>query len=166
MEKILVSACLLGQRVRYRGDGFAPAERLSRWHSEGRLMLLCPEVVAGLGVPRPAAEIVGGQGRAVLEREARVVTQAGADLTDVFIRGADAALALCRREGIRMAVMKARSPSCGNRQSYDGSFRGVRVSGEGVAAALLQREGIRVFNELELELAAEYLAQITSDCRR
>ncbi len=129
-------------------------------------MLLCPEVVAGLGVPRPAAEIVGGQGRAVLEREARVVTQAGADLTDVFIRGADAALALCRREGIRMAVMKARSPSCGNRQSYDGSFRGVRVSGEGVAAALLQREGIRVFNELELELAAEYLAQITSDCRR
>ncbi|RRJ83555.1 DUF523 domain-containing protein [Aestuariirhabdus litorea] len=162
VERVLVSACLLGQRVRYDGEGFEPGDLLLRWQGEGRTLALCPEQAGGLAVPRPPAEIEGGQGGSVLAGDTRVITRSGADLSDAFIRGAEAALALCRREGVRMAVLKARSPSCGNRESYDGSFTGVRVSGQGVTAALLMREGVRVFNEQELEDAERYLQGLES----
>tara|TARA_Y100000748_G_scaffold198771_1_gene166588 strand:+ start:2566 stop:3045 length:480 start_codon:yes stop_codon:yes gene_type:complete len=150
VEKLLISACLLGQRVRYDGGGFDPVQLLLDWQSEGRLVVVCPEVAGGLPTPRPPAEIPGGQGALVLAGEQVVVTDQGEDVSAAFIRGAEQALALVRKHRIRYALLKARSPSCGNVENYDGSFSGVRVSGEGVTAAALRQAGVRVFNEEQL----------------
>lgn len=157
MEKILVSRCLLGHRVRYDGGAHGPFDQLALWQAQGRVVALCPEVAGGLPTPRPPAEIPGGQGLQVLEGTARVLTEAGEDVSSQFLDGARQALALVQREHIRVAVLKARSPSCGNRETYDGSFSGQKVSGEGVTAALLSRAGVLVFNENELAAALEAL---------
>lgn len=163
MEKILVSACLLGRRVRYDGQSSrCESDILGRWNAEGRLVVVCPEVAGGLMVPRPAAEIVGGDGEDVLEGGARLKTKAGVDVTAEFISGARRALALAEHHGVRMAILKARSPSCGSSQIYDGTFRGHKRAGQGVTAALLERYGIAVFNEEELEEAARYFEGLLS----
>lgn len=159
MEKILVSRCLLGQSVRYDGGAHGPLDLLLRWQAEGRVVPLCPEVFGGLPTPRPPAEIAGGQGERVLNGELAVLTVDGIDVSAAFLAGAREALRLCAEHGIRLAVLKARSPSCGNHENYDGSFSGVRVPGEGVTAAALRRAGVRVFNEDELELIECWLEQ-------
>lgn len=151
MEKILVSACLLGQRVRYDGGGFDPLQQLLDWQAQGRLVIVCPEVAGGLPTPRAPAEIPGGQGAQVLAGQLPVHTDQGEDVTAPFVRGAEHALALVRQHNIHYALLKARSPSCGNVENYDGSFSGVRVSGEGVTAAALRQEGVLVFNEEQLD---------------
>jgi uncharacterized protein YbbK (DUF523 family) len=153
MEKILVSRCLLGHRVRYDGGAHGPFDLLERWQAEGRVVALCPEVAGGLPTPRAPAEISGGQGVQVLDGLLAVMTVDGEDVSAAFLAGAKQALTLVERHGIRLALLKARSPSCGNRENYDGSFSGVRVAGEGVTAALLRRAGVRVFNEDELAAA-------------
>ncbi|MES2819089.1 MAG: DUF523 domain-containing protein [Pseudomonadota bacterium] len=158
MQKILVSRCLLGHRVRYDGGAHGPFDLLGRWQAEGRVVGLCPEVAGGLGTPRPAAEIPGGQGALVLDGLCPVMTVDGQEVSAAFRAGAEQALALVRAHGIRLAVLKARSPSCGNRENYDGSFTGTKVPGEGVTAALLRRAGVQVFNEEELEAAVSALA--------
>jgi uncharacterized protein YbbK (DUF523 family) len=150
MQKILVSRCLLGHRVRYDGGASGPFDQLQRWLDEGRVVPLCPEVAGGLPTPRAAAEIPGGQGAQVLEGEASVMTVEGEDVSAQFLSGAYQALALVQQHGIRVAILKANSPSCGNLLTYDGTFSGVKVSGEGVTAALLKRNGVQVFSELEL----------------
>ncbi|AYC31059.1 DUF523 domain-containing protein [Pseudomonas cavernae] len=160
MHKILVSRCLLGQRVRYDGGAHGPFDLLAQWQAEGRLVPICPEVAGGLPTPRPPAEIPGGQGGAVLDGRQRVLTADGTDVSAAFVDGAEQALALVRAHGIRLAVLKARSPSCGNRENYDGSFSGRKVAGEGVTAALLRRAGVQVFSEEELPAAAEALAAL------
>lgn len=158
MQKILVSRCLLGHRVRYDGGAHGPFGLLERWQAEGRVVALCPEVAGGLPTPRPPAEIPGGQGSLVLDGERPVLCADGAEVSAAFVAGAEQALALVRRHGIRLAVLKARSPSCGNLENYDGSFTGTRVAGEGVTAAALRRAGVRVFNEEQLAEAACALA--------
>ncbi|MEW9680977.1 DUF523 domain-containing protein [Pseudomonas sp. TE50-2] len=160
LPKVLVSACLLGQPVRYDGRASGHPDVLQRWQAEGRVVPLCPEVAGGLPTPRPPAEIPGGQGGAVLDGQAQVLTVTGDDVSDAFLAGARLALELVRRHGIRVAVLKSGSPSCGNLQTYDGSFSGVKVAGEGVTTALLRREGVLVFSELELEDAQRALSQI------
>ena len=160
-HKVLVSRCLLGHRVRYDGGASGPYAQLAQWQDEGRVIALCPEVAGGLPTPRAAAEIPGGQGSAVLAGNAPVITTEGEDVTEAFVSGARQALALVERHGIRIAILKANSPSCGNRQTYDGSFSGVKVEGQGVTAALLSRAGVQVFNELELEEAAKALGVLT-----
>lgn len=157
MQRILVSACLLGAPVRYDGGSHGPFAPLQRWQAEGRLVPLCPEVAGGLPTPRPPAEIPGGEGGEVLAGRVPVRDVHGREVTAAFRAGADAALRLVREHGIRLAILKARSPSCGNRQTYDGSFGGVLVDGEGVTAAALRQAGVQVFNENELEAAAEAL---------
>lgn len=117
-------------------------------------MPLCPEVAGGLPTPRAAAEIPGGQGGEVLDGTAAVITTDGEDVSAQFLEGARQALELVQKHGIRVAVLKANSPSCGNLLTYDGTFSGVKVSGE-VTAALLKRHGVRVFSELELPQAAQ-----------
>jgi len=156
-QKILVSRCLLGHLVRYDGGASGPYEQLSRWQAEGRVVPLCPEVAGGLPTPRAAAEIPGGQGAQVLEGLVRVITTEGEDVSEAFLSGARQALALVRQHGIRLAVLKANSPSCGNLLTYDGSFSGVKVRGEGVTAALLKQAGVQVFSELELSEAVAAL---------
>ena len=158
MQKILVSACLLGEAVRYDGAAHGPFAQLQAWQAEGRVLALCPEMAGGLPTPRPPAEILGGQGRAVLAGQQVVRDCHGRDVSDAFRAGAARALALVREQGIGMAVLKARSPSCGNRQTYSGEFSGRLVEGAGVTAAALQAAVVVVFNEYELEQAAAWLA--------
>lgn len=160
MQKILVSRCLLGHRVRYDGGAHGPFDQLQRWLDEGRVVALCPEVAGGLPTPRAPAEIRGGRGGAVLDGELAVLTVEGEDVTAAFVDGAEQALALVREHGIRLALLKARSPSCGNLENYDGSFSGVRVAGEGVTAAMLKRAGVKVFNEAQLDEARAALVQL------
>ena len=159
--KVLVSRCLLGHRVRYDGGASGPYAQLAQWQAEGRVIALCPEVAGGLPTPRAAAEIPGGQGVEVLAGKAAVITTEGEDVTEAFVSGARQALALVELHGIRLAILKANSPSCGNRLTYDGSFSGVKVEGQGVTAALLTRAGVQVFSELELEEAAKALGILT-----
>ncbi|WP_152388229.1 2-thiouracil desulfurase family protein [Azotobacter salinestris] len=163
MQRILVSRCLLGERVRYDGGAHGPFAPLEEWRRQGRLVAVCPEVAGGLPTPRPPAEIPGGQGARVLDGECGVLTVEGADVGTAFLAGAHAALQLVQEHGIRLAVLKARSPSCGNRENYDGSFAGRRVPGEGVTAALLRRHGVQVFSEEELAEAAAALAALEAD---
>jgi uncharacterized protein YbbK (DUF523 family) len=158
MQKILVSRCLLGHRVRYDGGASGPFDQLQAWLDEGRVVPLCPEVAGGLPTPRAAAEIPGGQGVQVLDGQASVITTEGEDVSAQFLSGAYQALELVQKHGIRIAILKANSPSCGNLLTYDGTFSGVKVSGEGVTTALLKRHGVQVFSELELAEAAVALA--------
>jgi uncharacterized protein YbbK (DUF523 family) len=161
LEKILVSACLLGEKVRYHGGDAASAHpTLRRWEKENRLVSTCPEVEGGLGTPRPPAEIAGDDGRGVVVRAAFVRTRAGVDVTDAFLAGAAAALDAARRHGVRIAVLKDGSPSCGSSFVYDGTFSGTRRAGLGVTAALLQMNGIRVFGDHEIDAAEKWLAKI------
>ena len=101
-------------------------------------------------MPRPPAEIVGGDGEDVLEGRARVITIDGQDVTEAYLRGAEVALAVARRLGIRKAILKSHSPSCGCRLIYDGTHSGRLVPGRGVTAALLRQEGIEVVSEENL----------------
>jgi uncharacterized protein YbbK (DUF523 family) len=161
MIKILISACLLGERVRYHGGDAALSDPiLDRWRREGRLVPFCPEVAGGLPVPRPPAEIQGAGGPAVLEGTAPVVTSGGADVTEAFLAGARAALDAASREGARVAILKDGSPSCATTQVYDGTFGGRRKPGVGVTAALLAEKQVRVFNEHQLEAAQRYVAEL------
>jgi uncharacterized protein YbbK (DUF523 family) len=164
MIKVLVSSCLLGEPVRYHGgDAACPNAILDRWKREGRLVSACPEVAGGLPVPRPPAEIVGGDGNAVLKKEAYVGDGVGADVTEAFLRGAEATLEAAIAGGARLAVLKDGSPSCATTYIHDGSFRGQRGSGQGVAAAMLSQAGIRVFSETQMEEAAAYLQTLEGE---
>lgn len=149
MDKVLVSACLVGRPVRYDGRAKPVADTLlDRWRAEGRLVVHCPEVAGGLPVPRPPAEIEpGGTAADVLDGRARILTPGGDDVTAYFVAGARAALAFARDRGVTVAVLKESSPSCGLHEVYDGTFTGRRQAGRGVTAHLLAGHGIAVFNE-------------------
>src|SRR5689334_6423987 len=163
MNRVLISACLLGEPVRYNGrDVPASHEILSRWHSEGRLVAICPEVTGGLAVPRPPAEILDGDGLAVLENNAKVMTKSGEDVTAAFLKGAYAALAFARQHGCRVAILTEKSPSCGSSFIHDGTFSPGLRQGRGVTAELLEQNGVRVFNQHQLEQAANYLHRLAS----
>jgi uncharacterized protein YbbK (DUF523 family) len=103
-----------------------------------RLVAICPEVAGGLPVPRAAAEI---------QSDGRIVTRGGDDVTAAYGRGAAAAVELARRVGARRALLKARSPSCGSGEVYDGSFTRTLTSGEGTAARALRAAGVDVRSE-------------------
>ena len=132
--------------------------RIARWQREGRLYKICPEVAGGLAIPRPAAELVNGDGYRVIAGQAEVQTASGQKLTGAFLRGAHMALELARERNIGLALLKSHSPSCGNTQVYSGSFNGVRVPGSGVSAALLEQNGIQVFNENQIDALEQALA--------
>ncbi|MCP9949501.1 DUF523 domain-containing protein [Actinomadura madurae] len=161
MERILVSSCLVGRPVRYDGKAKPVSGGLvERWRAEGRLVPFCPEVSGGLGVPRPPAEIVGGDGGDVLDGTARIRTGTGEDVTEEFLRGARLALDAARRSGARVALLKEGSPSCGGHRIYDGTFTGSPVPGTGVTTALLRRSGVHVFSEDELDDLAALLTSL------
>ncbi len=162
MQKVLVSSCLLGEKVRYDGGDCAAHGILDRWTAEGRIVPLCPETAGGLPTPRPPAEIEGGDAEAVLRGESRVLRENGADVTDAFIDGAEAALAACWKHRVKVAVLKEGSPSCGVNRVNNGSFRRRKIKGPGVTARLLARHGISVFSENELDRAARRLAELES----
>ncbi len=151
MKKILISACLLGDPVRYDGQS-KPVDHplIQLWQTQGRLIPFCPELEGGLPVPRPAAEILGGNGEDVLEGRTRIVTRER-DMTREFLTGAQAALSKALKEGIGFALLKEKSPSCGSAFIYDGSFAGNLVEGMGLTTALLRKNGVLVFSENEID---------------
>jgi uncharacterized protein YbbK (DUF523 family) len=107
----------------------------------------CPETLGGLPTPRPDSEIDSGDGGDVLDGRSRVITRSGRDVTESFIKGAYLALEAAARNGIRRAILKSNSPSCGAGKIYDGTFKKALKNGSGVLAVLLARHGIHVFTE-------------------
>ena len=134
--KLLVSACLLGTPCRYDGKS-KKNEAVCALAERFELIPVCPEVYGGLPTPRPPAERCGDGD----------LTEAGADVTAQYRRGAEAALQLARLYNCRAAILKANSPSCGCGTIYDGTFRHRRISGDGLTAALLKANGVQVYNE-------------------
>jgi uncharacterized protein YbbK (DUF523 family) len=159
MSQLMISACLAGEAVRYNGNSLDSVDsRIMEWLRDARAMLFCPEVEGGLPIPRDPAEIAGqGGGDAVLQGTAVVITEKGDEVTGAFLDGAQKALSLCQKHGIRFALLKERSPSCGSHIIYDGHFSGTRIPGLGVTAALFRQHGIQVFSEEEIDALADQM---------
>lgn len=149
--RILVSACLMGFKVRYNGREKASMQaQLHRWHQQNRLVIHCPELAAGLPVPRPPAEIVTGNGADVMHNRARIIEDNGQDVTAHYQLAAWLALSAAQQAGCSAALLTDGSPTCGSQQIYNGTFSGTLQPGMGVAAALLEQHGIRVFSAQQL----------------
>jgi len=136
MDKLLVSACLLGTPCRYDGRSKADA-RIQALAEKYELVPVCPEELGGLPTPREPSERQGE----------RIVMRSGRDVTAEYRRGAEAALALCLQNGCKAAVLKEKSPSCGCGQVYDGTFSRRLIEGDGVTAELLKAHGVAVYGE-------------------
>ncbi|MBB6218244.1 uncharacterized protein YbbK (DUF523 family) [Anaerosolibacter carboniphilus] len=143
---ILISACLVGVDCRYDG-GSKRIDEIEKLVKEGKAILVCPEQLGGLPTPRIPCEIKDGDGSKVLEKGARVLNKEGEDLTDSFVKGAEETLKIAALYGVKKAILKARSPSCGKNRIYDGSFQKLLIDGDGVTAALLKKHGILVLDE-------------------
>ena len=140
MERILISACLVGDDVKYNGgNNYNP--KIRKLLEKYELVPFCPEVEGGLPIPRHPCE----------QRGEQVVNDLGEDVTDNFINGAELALNICLYLKIKIAVLKERSPSCGTKTVYDGTFSHTIKEGMGVTAELLKRKGIAVYNEDEID---------------
>jgi len=140
MQKILISACLVGDKTNYKGQGnYCPdVEKLKEKYE---LLVFCPEVEGGLKTPRLPNEIRGDE----------VVRQDGKLVTKQFNDGAHKALALCQYLGITKAVLKENSPSCGTHKIHNGYFNDMKIPGMGVTAKLLKEHGIEVYSENEID---------------
>src|SRR3990167_10244904 len=123
IKKILISGCLIGQKVRYDGkDSLQANARLQQWIKDERVISICPEMAGGLSTPRPPSEIEPGKNAEyVFQFQGRILTNAGADVSDEYRKGAQKTLALAQQHNIKVAILKARSPSCGSKQVYDGT---------------------------------------------
>lgn len=137
--RVMVSQCLLGMRCRYDG-ACAEKPEVCKVATERGWIPVCPEILGGLCTPRSPAE----------RRGERVVTAAGTDVTEAFCRGAEETVRLAKLYGVKYALLKERSPSCGAGCIYDGTFSGTRIAGDGVTARRLQEEGVEVFGESRL----------------
>ncbi len=142
MEKLLVSACLLGLASRYDGRSkkVFSDEELSLLSEKYDMIPFCPEIYGGLPTPRTPSE----------RRDGGVYMKNGVCVTDNYNKGAEEALYICRILGIRRALLKERSPACGKDRIYDGSFTGTLIDGSGVAAELLMKNGIEIFGESDI----------------
>ena len=142
--KIIVSACLLGENCKYSG-GNNKDEKVIALSQDFELIPVCPECFGGLPIPRTASEIDMHQGGQ------RVLSAEGEDRTAAFQAGAQRCVEIAREEGCTLAVMKAKSPSCGSGQVYDGTFSGTLVPGDGIATRYLTLAGVRVISENDVE---------------
>lgn len=131
-----VSACLCGFPCRYDGKS-KPDERIKALYEEGRALPVCPEKLGGLKTPRTPCEIING----------RVISSDGEDRTNEYLLGSQKVLELCKKHGIKKAILKQNSPSCDSTHIYDGTFSGTLIEGEGCLAALLRKNGIEVTGE-------------------
>lgn len=141
----LVSACLAGINCRYDGKSSA-VDGVVELVNQGKAIPVCPEQLGGLTTPRSSCELVPSPGGR------RIVNREGIDRTAEFQLGAERTLAIAKALGIKKAILKSKSPSCGCGQIYDGSFSAQLASGNGMAAELLLCNGIEVLPETELEL--------------
>ncbi|HKL84463.1 MAG TPA: DUF523 domain-containing protein [Bacilli bacterium] len=137
MKTILISACLLGCACRF--DGRANFnEEINELRKSYKVVIVCPEVDGGLPIPRIPCEIVGE----------KVINKEGDDKTTNFRAGAEIALAQAKKYGATIAILKAKSPSCGSGKIYDGTFSSTLIDGDGYTTRLLKANGIKVYNEL------------------
>jgi len=139
----LVSACLLGVNCNFEAKNWQQHDLLEEF-AKGNLFPVCPEVLGGLTVPRVPAEIQNGDGNDVLEGKARMLNMDGMDVTSHFVKGAQEALRIAKNVGATEALLTEKSPSCGCGKIFDGTFLNKLVDGDGVTAALLKRNGIKV----------------------
>ena len=140
MEKILISACLVGDKTRYDGkSNYHPLikELLQKYE----LIPFCSEVEGGLSIPRVPSEVKGD----------KVFNKKGKDVTRNYVSGAEKALVICKYLDIKIAILKDGSPACGVHQIYDGNFTGHKIKGMGITASLLSQNGIKVISENEIE---------------
>ena len=148
---ILVSACLLGVACRYDGKK-KPNEAVISLLKKHTLIPVCPEILGGLSTPRIPAERIGD----------KVINEAGIDVTEAYERGALEALSIARLYGAAAALLKAKSPSCGCGEIYDGSFSHTVIEGNGKTAEALLAADIPVFTESSLPALEEFLK--SKDC--
>ena len=137
--KVVVSACLLGENCKYNG-GNNYSEKVVEFLKGKEIIPICPETLAGLGIPRTPIEICGE----------RVISKTGEDVTDSLIYAIKSILSQIADEDIECAVLKSRSPTCGVKQVYDGTFTGTLVEGSGVLTAALKMFGIPVIDAEDL----------------
>lgn len=140
MQKVLISACLLGHNTKYNG-GNNYKEEVKQLASFCEFIVICPEMDGGLSCPRVPAEINGS----------KVINKKAVDVTEAYLKGANHALNLALSNGVKYAILKEKSPSCGVKQIYDGTFTGTKINGSGITTRLLARNGIVVFNEDEVQ---------------
>ncbi|MHC5218077.1 2-thiouracil desulfurase family protein [Enterococcus sp. LJL128] len=141
-----ISACLGGSCCRYDGTAKTIPE-LQPLIETGKAVLICPEVLGGLEIPREPAEIVGGDGWDVWTGKASVLTISGKDVTAAFKTGAKRAYKKLKEQQITHLLTKENSPSCGKQLIYDGRFSGMKKAGVGVAVAYFEQHGINVMPE-------------------
>lgn len=132
----LCSACLMGINCTHDATNNLN-EAIFNLARKEALIPVCPEQLGGLPTPREPSEQKGG----------RVITESGKDVTENFVKGATEVLKIARLFGIKKAILKQRSPSCGCGQIYEGTFSGTIVPGDGITTALLKKEGIEVISE-------------------
>ena len=136
MEKIAVSACLLGRNCKYNG-GNNFNSKVIELKERYQLVTICPESFGGLPIPRVPSEI----------RNGKVYSLDGKDVTTNFISGSQKAVEIVEKENIKIAILKANSPSCGVKHVYDGTFTGKKIVGMGICAQMLSQKGIMLFDE-------------------
>jgi uncharacterized protein YbbK (DUF523 family) len=158
MATILISACLLGCKVRYNASNLVVIdpyfEKLTTTH---QIISFCPEVSAGMSIPRAPAEITGGDGFDVLSGTASVIEKSGTNITEDFIVAARNTLARCQAERVQFAVLAESSPSCGSQKIYGGNFDNTKRAGKGVTTTLLEQNGVRVFSQHQAKELLEIL---------
>jgi hydroxyethylthiazole kinase-like uncharacterized protein yjeF len=142
----LVSACLLGINCRHDGQNKLN-EKVTQLAAKEVLIPICPEQLGGLGTPREPMRIIGGEGSDVLDGTARVMNKSNKDVTENLVRGAEEVLKIAKSLGVKKAILKAGSPSCGCGEIHDETYPDGLVEGDGVTAALLKRNNIRVITE-------------------
>jgi len=138
--RLLISACLLGTACRYDGKS-KPVPQVSILKSLFHLIPICPEVDGGLPIPRLPCEL----------QKRKAIREDGTDMTDFYQKGADLALQKAIHCRAVAAVLKEKSPSCGSHLIYDGRFQKVLIPGKGIAADHLEKSGIPIFSENEIE---------------
>ncbi len=140
MEKILVSACLLGVPCRYDGKS-KPQQEVMALKNKYELIPVCAEVLGGLTTPRIGAEIIGN----------KVIRKDGVDVTYEYNKGADKILEIAKENNCKIAILKSKSPSCGKGEVYDGTFKKALIKGDGILTRLLIKNGIAVYSEKEID---------------
>lgn len=148
MEKILISACLLGFNYKYNG-GNNYTKEIEKIKEEFVLIPVCPELFGGLPTPRDPSERLND----------KIISCNGLDVTKEYLKGANHALQDALNEGIRFAITKEKSPACGVHKIYDGTHSKTLIDGSGVLVELLKQNNIKVFNENEIDEFLNYYHQ-------
>ena len=144
-EKLLISSCLLGENVKYDGSNNGLSKDiLDKLKEKYELFSFCPEVAGGLPTPRIPCEIIS-------QNPLKIVNKNNEDKTIEFVNGANKTLELCKKEGIKIALLKANSPSCSNSFIYDGTFNSIKIKENGVTTKQLKNHNITVYNETEIK---------------